>query len=132
MQRKIKRTKVEKRSIDEEAMNNAFNKVWFNLTLILTPSNEFYRMLLKFFKQDENEEDDIRLDNYVDRYFKDPNNAEKLQVLFSTSLSDACRRIAEYHDDDAANQIIEYVNWERWTLLFSFSSITNHISSYMQ
>lgn len=27
MQRMIKRTKVEKRSIDEEAMNNAFNKV---------------------------------------------------------------------------------------------------------
>lgn len=60
------------------------------------------------FAQDENDEDDIRLEDYVDRYFKDPNNAEKLQVLSSTSLSEACRRIAEYHDDDAANQIVEY------------------------
>lgn len=67
---------------------------------------------MKFFKQDENDdEDDIRLEDYVDRYFKDPNNAEKLQVLSSTSLSEACRRIAEYHDDDAANQIVEYESY---------------------
>lgn len=31
MQRNIKRVKVEKRPIDEEAMNNAFNKVRINL-----------------------------------------------------------------------------------------------------
>lgn len=64
--------------------------------------------LVEILQQDD--EDDIRLEDYVDRYFKDPNNAEKLQVLFSSSLSDACRRIAEYSDDDAANQIIEYEN----------------------
>lgn len=69
-------------------------------------------------KQDENDEDDIRLEDYVDRYFNDPNNTQKLQVLFSTSLSDACRRIAEYHDDDAANQIVEYENWNHWIIIF--------------
>ncbi|XP_055324860.1 double-strand break repair protein MRE11-like [Sitodiplosis mosellana] len=82
MQRNTKRVKVEKRSIDEEAMNNAFNK------------------------DDEEEEEDIRLEDYVDRYFKDPNNSERLQVLFPTCLSEVCRRLAEYNDDDAANKTI--------------------------
>lgn len=54
----------------------------------------------------ENDDDDVRLEDYVDRYFQDPNNADKLQVLFPSCLSEMCRRLAEYNDDDAANKII--------------------------
>lgn len=35
MQRMIKRTKVEKKAIDEEAMNNAFNKVELKILSLL-------------------------------------------------------------------------------------------------
>ncbi|XP_031620222.1 double-strand break repair protein MRE11 [Contarinia nasturtii] len=80
MQRNIKRVKAERRPINEEAMNKAFEK--------------------------EEEEEDVRLEDYVDRYFKDPNNAEKLNVLFPNCLSEVCRRLAIYNDDDAANRAI--------------------------
>lgn len=55
----------------------------------------------------ENDDDDIRVEDYVERYFNDPNNSEKLQVLFSNNLSDACRRIAENNDEITASRIIE-------------------------
>lgn len=49
----------------------------------------------------------MRLEDYVERYFKDPENENKLQVMFSTSLSEVCRRLAEQNDDDAATSVIE-------------------------
>lgn len=104
MSRNIKRTKIDKKPIDEEAMNDAFNKV-----------REYYfsfgnRIFINFqflSSQNENDDDDIHLETYVDRYFNNPENAEKLQVLFAASLTDACRRLAENHDEDTASKIIE-------------------------
>lgn len=105
MVRNIKRTKIEKKSIDEEAMRNAFNKVSCLMKFELNNSEVILKHSL--FSQDENDEDDIRLESYVDRYFNDPNNAEKLQVIWPASLSDACRRLAENKDEDTASKIIE-------------------------
>lgn len=63
-------------------------------------------MRINHLQDDEQEEDDVRLEDYVDRYFKDPNNSERLKVLFPACLSEVCRRLAEYSDEDAANKTI--------------------------
>lgn len=104
-----KRIKNEKKPIDDNAMNKVFNrqvnKRFFSSSYLL-----FYLIFILLHYLKANDDDDIRLEDYVDQYFADPNNAENLQVMHSSSLSEMCRRLAEHDDDDAAKRILEYVD----------------------
>lgn len=53
------------------------------------------------------DDDDIRLEDYVNQYFADPNNTARLEVMSPAILSEMCRRLAENNDDDAVKKIIE-------------------------
>ncbi|XP_055324857.1 double-strand break repair protein MRE11-like [Sitodiplosis mosellana] len=78
MNRYWSRVKRERGSIDEDAMNNAFNQ------------------------NASDEENDYRLQDTLDRYFNDPSNFGRLKVLFPNALSDMCRQLGKKKSDEDA------------------------------
>lgn len=102
---RIIRSRIGRRSIDEDAIN-AFNKVWYTF---------FPLTFTAYFEQDENDENYIRLEEYVDivtlkiqtmpincRFYFRP--AYQMRAVGLSTCY--CNK-----DDDAANQIIEYEKW---------------------
>lgn len=61
-----------------------------------------------FILQDEDDSSETRLEDYVNKYFKENNNAEKLKVILPECLSDICRALAEFGDEYSAKRIVEY------------------------
>lgn len=53
------------------------------------------------------DDDDIRLEDYVNQYFADPDNKARLEVMSAALLSEMCNQLAEHNDDDAAKKLLE-------------------------
>lgn len=51
--------------------------------------------------------DDTRVEDIVDRYFREVDENFRLEVLYPKSINELCRRLVEYDDDDAAENIIK-------------------------
>lgn len=79
-----KSVKRGRHSIDKDAMHKAFQK-----------------------KNTDDDDEDIRLEDYVNRYFANAENSAQLQILPSNVMSEMCRRLAEHNDDDAVQMILE-------------------------
>lgn len=53
------------------------------------------------------DDDDVRVEDYVNQYFADPDNTARLEVMSAAVMSEMCRQLAEHNDDDAAKKILE-------------------------
>lgn len=60
----------------------------------------------------QNQETEDRVEDVVERYFKEANMNDQLQLLSIEGLSEMCRRIVDHGDDDAGDRIIEMQNNE--------------------
>jgi double-strand break repair protein MRE11 len=49
------------------------------------------------------------VEDVVDKYFKEVDPSKGLDVVFSKSLSEMCRRLVDYDDDNAATEILKLV-----------------------
>uniref|UniRef100_A0A182QWK1 Double-strand break repair protein n=1 Tax=Anopheles farauti TaxID=69004 RepID=A0A182QWK1_9DIPT len=49
-----------------------------------------------------------RAEEIVDRYFKQADEAHQLEVLCPRSMTELCRRMVAYDDDDAAEEIVKF------------------------
>lgn len=53
------------------------------------------------------DDDDVRVEDYVNQYFADPNNTAQLEVMSASVMSEMCRQLAEHNDEDAVKKILE-------------------------
>lgn len=53
--------------------------------------------------------EDVKVEDIVERYFNDVDDDKKLEVLITKNMSELLRRLVQYDDDDAADQIIRSV-----------------------
>lgn len=51
--------------------------------------------------------EDTRVEDIVDRYFREVDDSFRLEVIYPKSINELCRRLVEYDDDDAAENIIK-------------------------
>ncbi|XP_058462900.1 double-strand break repair protein MRE11 isoform X1 [Malaya genurostris] len=80
--RKIVRTKDEMKPLDREALNEAY--------------------------QNQRETAAKRAEEVVERYFKEANEDKQLEILSTRSMTELTRRMVDYEDDDAAENIIKF------------------------
>jgi double-strand break repair protein MRE11 len=57
--------------------------------------------------QDNADKLETRVEDIAEKYFKDVDESKQLGLLFSKGLSEMCRRLVDYDDDDAATNILE-------------------------
>ncbi|CAO1377706.1 unnamed protein product [Diamesa hyperborea] len=60
----------------------------------------------------QNQETEDRVEDVVERYFKEANTTDQLQLLSLEGLTEMCRRIVDHGDDDAGDRIIDLQNNE--------------------
>lgn len=60
----------------------------------------------------KNQESEDRVEDVVERYFKEANTTGQLQLLSLDGLTEMCRRIVDHGDDDAGDRIIDLQNNE--------------------
>ncbi|XP_055531500.1 double-strand break repair protein MRE11 [Wyeomyia smithii] len=93
--RKISRVKDETKPLDKEALNQAY--------------------------QNQRETAAKRAEEVVERYFKEAAQENQLEILSSKSMTELTRRMVDYEDDDAAENIIKFFEKQAMQYLDGFT-----------